>query len=52
MIQIPPYLALILFLLILGLFFWGVYKAVKTQKKIYLFAMAPFVLLLVGMFII
>lgn len=52
MIEIPPYLALILFLFIVGLFFWGVYKASKTQKKVYLFAMLPFVLLLVGMFFI
>jgi len=50
MIQIPPFLALILFIVIIGLFFWGVYKTVKTQKKIYLFAMFPFVLLLSVMF--
>ena len=52
MIQIPPALALVLFLVIIGLFFWGIAKAVKTQKKVYIFAMMPFILLLVGMFFI
>jgi hypothetical protein len=32
------------------LFFWGVYKAVKTQKTVYTLAMLPFILLMVGMF--
>ncbi len=32
------------------LFFWGVHKTVKTQKKIYLLAFVPFMLLMVGMF--
>ncbi len=32
------------------LFFWGVYKAVKTQKTVYTLAMLPFFLLMVGMF--
>ncbi len=49
---IPPYVALSGFILIIGLFFWGVYKAVKTQKTIYVLAMLPFVLLLLGMFFI
>ncbi len=49
---IPPYVALSGFIIIIGLFFWGVYKAVKTQKTIYVLAMLPFVLLLVGMFFI
>ena len=46
--------ALILALFVLGivLFFWGIYKAVKTQKTIYTLAMLPFILLLVGMFFI
>ena len=52
MIEIPPILALVLFLVIIGLFFWGIAKAVKTQKKVYIFAMMPFILLLVGMFFI
>ena len=49
---IPPYAALSGFIIIVGLFFWGVYKAVKTQKTIYALAMLPFVLLLAGMFFI
>ena len=52
MIEIPPVVALILFLGIVGLFFWGVFKAVKTQKKVYIFAMLPFMLLLTVMFLI
>lgn len=51
-ITIPPYVALSGFIIIVGLFFWGVYKAVKTQKTIYALAMLPFVLLLAGMFFI
>lgn len=49
---IPPYVALFIFIIIVGLFFWGVYKAVKTQKTIYALALLPFVLLLVWMFFI
>jgi len=52
MIEIPPILALILLLVVIGLFFWGIVKALKTQKKVYIFAMMPFILLLVGMFFI
>ncbi len=50
--SIPPFVALSGFLIIVGFFFWGIYKAVKTQKTIYALAMLPFVLLLVGMFFI
>jgi len=35
---------------IIGLFFWGVYKAIKTQKNSYMFAMLPFILFLVWVF--
>ena len=51
-IAIPPYVALSGLIITVGLFFWGVYKAVKTQKTIYVLAMLPFMLLLVGMFFI
>lgn len=37
---------------VIGLFFWGVFKAVKTQKTLYTLAMLPFILLLVWMFFI
>ena len=46
------YLYLILFIVTVGLFFWGVYKAVKTQKNIYAWALLPFILLMIGMFFI
>lgn len=49
---ISPFFALSGLMVIIGLFFWGVYKAVKTQKTIYAIAMLPFVLLLLGMFFI
>ncbi len=51
-IAIPPYMALSGFIIIIGLFFWSVYKAVKTQNTIYALGMLPFVLLLAGMFFI
>jgi len=38
------------FIVVIVLFFWGIYKAIKTQKTIYALAMLPFILLLVGMF--
>ena len=49
---IPPYVALSGLIIIIVLFFWGIYKAVKTQKKIYTVALLPFVLLLLVMFFI
>jgi len=52
MIQISPILALLLFLGVIILFFWGIIKAIKTQKKIYALAMLPFVILLFMMFFI
>ena len=44
------YLYLAVFILTVGLFFWGIYKAVKTQELIYTLALLPFFLLMVGMF--
>lgn len=38
------------FIGVVGLFFWGVYKAAKTQKIIYTLAMLPFLLSIIGMF--
>ena len=34
------------------LFFWGSWKAMKTQRKIYLLAMAPMGILIAVMFLI
>ncbi len=45
-------LILVIFLTTLILFFWGVYKAVKTQKTLYAWAMLPFFLAMGGMFLI
>jgi len=49
---IPEYAAISGLLLVLGLFFWGIYKAVKTQKLIYALALLPFTVLLFTMFFI
>jgi len=40
------------FIVAIGLFFWGVYKAVKTQRTVYTLAFLPFILLIIGMFFI
>lgn len=40
------------FIVALGIFFWGVYKAIKTQKSIYMLTLVPIILLMVGMFFI
>ncbi len=37
-------------LAVIILFFWGIYKAVRTQKLVYALALLPFVILLFGMF--
>lgn len=49
---IPPYVALSGFIIVVGLFFWSIYKAVKTQNTIYALGMLPFILLLAWMFFI
>jgi len=36
----------------IGLFFWGIYKALKTQQTIYMLALLPFIFLMIGMFFI
>jgi hypothetical protein len=51
-LSVPPSVALGGLLAIVGLFFWGIYKAVKTQDKKYAWALLPFVLLLFIMFFI
>ena len=40
------------FIVAIGVFFWGVYKAIKTQKVIYMLALLPILLLMIGMFFI
>ena len=39
------------FIVAIGLFFWGIYKALKTQKTLYMLALLPFILLIGGMFL-
>jgi hypothetical protein len=46
------YVYLALFIITVGLFFWGIHKAVKTQKTVYAWALLPFILLMLGMFFI
>jgi len=38
------------FIAVIVLFFWGIYKAVKTQNKQYAWALLPFVVLLFVLF--
>ncbi len=51
-VVIPGYLAISGLITLIALFFWGVYKAVQTQKIVYVLAMLPFIILLVWMFFI
>jgi hypothetical protein len=39
------------FIVAIGLFFWGIYKALKTQKTLYMLALLPFILLIGAMFL-
>ncbi|MCB4754570.1 MAG: hypothetical protein LGB62_05830 [Sulfurovum sp.] len=41
---------ILIFLMTLILFFWGIWKALRTQKVIYMAAMIPFFGLMVAMF--
>ncbi len=40
------------FIVTIGLFFWGIYKVLKTQQTIFMLALLPFLGLIVGMFFI
>ncbi len=40
------------FVVLVGAFFWGIYKALKTQKTIYMLALLPFIIFIIGMFFI
>ena len=51
-VAIPAYAILGAFLVVIVLFFWGIYKAMKTQKRIYTLALLPFVGLIAWMFFI
>ena len=41
-----------LFILATVSFFWGTYKAMKTQETRYMLATLPFILLILGMFLL
>jgi hypothetical protein len=43
---------ILIFLVTTGLFFWGIFKALKSKKTIYMLAMVPFFLMMVGMFLL
>lgn len=51
-IVLPAYAAISALIVVLALFFWGIYKAVKTQRLVYALALLPFTLLLFWMFFI
>jgi len=40
------------FILVLIVFFWGIIKTTKTQNKMYLWALLPFLLFCIGIFFI
>jgi len=48
----PAYTAISGLLVIIILFFWGVYKAIKTQRLVYMLALLPFAIFLSWMFFI
>ncbi len=43
---------LLIFLITIVLFFWGAYKALKTQKSLYMLAMLPFLVMITIMFLL
>jgi hypothetical protein len=51
-VVLPAYAAISGLIVIIVLFFWGIYKAVKTQKLVYTLALLPFTVLLFWMFFI
>ena len=40
------------FIFALGIFFWGVYKAIKTQQTVYMLTLLPILFLMISMFFI
>jgi hypothetical protein len=50
--QLSNGLLLLTFIVSIVLFFWGSIKAMKTQKKVYLFAMIPMGILILAMFLL
>ncbi len=48
----PNSMLLLLFIITIGLFFWGIYKALKRQKSLYALAMLPFLLLIAAIMLL
>jgi len=40
------------FIVAIGIFFWGVHKAIKTQQSVYMLTLLPILLFILGMFFI
>lgn len=40
------------FIVAIGIFFWGIYKAIKTQSAVYMLALLPILFLMIGMFFV
>jgi len=52
--NMPETLAILffVFILVVIVFFWGIVKTTKTQNKMYLWALLPFILFCIGIFFI
>ena len=51
-VKLPAYAVISAVIIVIVLFFWGVFKAVQTQRLIYTLALLPFTALLFWMFFI
>ena len=51
-VKLPAYAAISALIVVIVLFFWGVFKAVQTQRLVYIWALLPFTALLFWMFFI
>ena len=51
-VKLPAYAIISAVIVVIVLFFWGVFKAVQTQRLIYTLALLPFIALLFWMFFI
>ncbi len=51
-VKIPAYAVISALIVVIVLFFWGVFKAVQTKRLIYTLALLPFTALLFWMFFI
>ncbi|HHO65855.1 MAG TPA: hypothetical protein ENJ71_05000 [Epsilonproteobacteria bacterium] len=49
-VKLPAYAVISALIVVIVLFFWGVFKAVQTQRLVYAWALLPFTALLFWMF--